>query len=249
MEQLTLKATPRELLGKKVKILRWENQIPAVCYGRKIKPIPLTINKRELQQIAREAGESTIINLEIPKQKSLKVIIRDLQRHPVSEEIIHADLFNIDMSQELQTEIPLEFVGTPPAVEELEGNLITNKDAVKVECLPDKLVSKIEVNVSILKTFEDLIHIKDLIIPEGIKVLDEGEDVVVQVTPPRSEEELKAIEVEEAAETEKAQIEDIEAKTEAEKAQKEGKEEGLEVEKAQAQASAPVEETKKVKNK
>ncbi len=245
MEQLTLKATPRDLLGKKVKIMRGKNQIPAVCYGQKIKPLSLTISKRELLMIAKQAGEATIINLEIPQKETLKVLIRDLQRHPLTDEIIHADFYNIDLSKAVQTEIPLEFVGASKAVEELEGNLITNKDSIKVECLPDKLVSKIEVDVSVLKTFEDLIHVGDLNISEGIKVLDEAEDIIAQVTPPRSEEELKAIEEEAAVDTEKAQIEDIEAKAEVEKAQKEEAKEGEEpTEKPQTEPLTPAHEKK-----
>jgi len=127
------------------------------------------------------------------------------------------------MSEEIQTEVPLEFVGISPAVSDLEGNLITNKTGLKVECLPDKLVSNIIVDVAVLKTFDDLIKVKDLNIPEGIKILEESEDVIAQVTPPRSEEELEAMdeEVKSAAETEKEHIESIEAQSASEKAKKE----------------------------
>lgn len=229
MEQLTLKAIPRDLKGKKVKKLRLEGQIPAVLYGKKFQSLALTLSKKEFVDISSEAGEATIINLNIPGKEEAKVLIRHLQKDPVTDDLIHVDLYKVDMTQEIQTEIPLEFIGIAPAVGELEGNLITNKDSVKVECLPDKLVSKIEVDISVLKTFDDLIHVKDLKVPEGIKVLDEPETIVVQVTPPRSEEELAAMEEESkaAAETEKAQIEGIEAATEVEKA-KETIEEGEE---------------------
>lgn len=223
METVTLKASPRKILGKKVKAIRREGQIPAILYGRKFTSLPLTLSQKEFADIASGAGEATIINLEMPLQQPVKVLIRNIQRDPVTDNFVHVDFYKLDMKQEIQTEIPLEFIGTSPAVEELEGNLITNKDSIKVECLPDKLVSKIEVDVSILKTFEDLIHVGELNIPEGIKVLDEKEDVVAQVTPPRSEEELEAIEEETkaAATTEKEQIEGIEAKAEAEKAARE----------------------------
>ena len=174
-------------------------------------------------KVSKVAGESTLIDLEIAGNKENKVLIRHLQRHPVSDEIVHVDLYQVDMTQEIETEIPLSFTGTSAAVEELEGNLITNADSVKVKCLPNKLVSEIEVDISVLKTFEELIHLKDIDVPEGIEVLDDPEIVVAQVTPPRSEEELAELEAETttAADTEKAQIEGMEAEAAKEKAEKE----------------------------
>jgi large subunit ribosomal protein L25 len=218
MEQPTLKAEPRDILGKKVKILRGKDQIPAILYGRNFPSQPLVLSASEVRRITQEAGEATLINLEVPGQKPMKVLIRHLQKDPVKDHLIHLDLYKVDMSQTIQTEIPLEFIGTSAAVEELEGNLITNKTSVEVECLPEKLVSQIEVDISPLKTFEDLILVKDLKIPEGIKVLDDPETVVAQVTPPRSEEELAALEEEAkaAATTEKEQIETMEQAAEAE---------------------------------
>lgn len=220
MEQINLQAEPRKLLGKKVKVLRRKNQIPAILYGRKFPSIPLVLMENEFKKISQKAGESTIINLEMPREQ-VKALIRHIQKDSVTENIVHVDFYKIDMSRTLQTEIPLKFIGISAAVEELEGNLITNKDSIKVECLPEKLVDEIEIDVSVLKTFEDLIHIKDLKIPAGIKVFDEPDDVVLQVTPPLSEEELKALEEEGAAVTEKAQIENIEAEVEKERIEKE----------------------------
>lgn len=223
MVQINLKASPRDLLGKKVKVLRKIGQIPAVLYGQNFKAQSLILERSEFLKVSQQAGESTLINLNIAQKEPVKILIRDIQKEPVYDEIIHVDLYKVDMSKEIQTEIPLNFVGVSPAVEELEGNFITNKDAIKVECLPEKLVSEIEVDISQLKTFENMIHIKDLNIPEGIKVLEDSEDIISQVTPPRSEEEMKEIEEEAAATTEKTQIETIESEAEKEKAEAETK--------------------------
>lgn len=247
MEQINLKATTRDLLGKKVKILRAKGEIPAVLYGRKFQSLPILIDKKEFQKVAEKAGEATLINLEIPQKEPVKVLIRDIQKDPVQDTITHIDLYKVDMTQEIQTEIPLAFVGASPAVEELEGNLISNKDTIEVECLPDKLVPEIKVDISVLKTFDDFLHIKDLKIPEGIKILDDIDDIVVQVTPPRSEEELKALEEETTAEKEKAQIETIESEAEKEKAEKESatKEETEKTEKSQTKTPPKQKDEKK----
>lgn len=219
MEQITLNAEPRELIGSQVKKLRNEGKIPAILYGRGFKNLNLTLEKNEFEKVLKQAGSSTIADLVVKDKENYKILIHEPQRDPVSDQIIHADLYKVDMKQEIRTEIPLNFIGTSPAVEELEGNLITNKDALEVGCLPDKLVSEIEVDISALKTFEDLIKVGDIKIPEGIEVLDDTEEIVAQVTPPRSEEELEEMEKEAGAE-EKAAIENLEAQAEAEKAEK-----------------------------
>jgi len=243
MEQINLKASPREILGKKVKILRGKGQIPAILYGKNQKNIPLLLDKIEFEKIFAQSGSSTLISLEITGMAPIKILIREPQKDPVTDQILHVDLYKVDMTKEIHTEIPLKFVGTAPAIEELEGNLITNKDALAVECLPDKLVSEIEVDISPLKTFEDLIKISNLKIPEGIKVLADSEDIVAQVTPPRSEEELEEMEKEAAAETEKTQIETIESAAEAEKAEKAATTGGEETAEERAPAETPAGET------
>ena len=239
--ELILKASPREILGRKTKNLRKNGQIPAILYGRNFKNIPLSLDAAEFDKVFNTAGGSTLVALETKGQEPVKILIHEPQRDPVTDKIIHADLYKVDMTQEIHTEIPLEFMGTSPAVEDLEGNLITNKDALEVECLPDKLVSEIKVDISSLKTFENLIKISDLNIPEGIKILADPEEIVAQVTPPRSEEELEEMEKEAGAE-EKAQIENIEAQAEKEKAEK-----AEEVESAE-EAPAPAKGKEKTKN-
>jgi len=229
VENLILKATTRNLLGKKVKDLRREGIIPLVLYGKKFTPISLSANEKEFKKVSEKAGEATLITVEIPEKETVKALIRQIQKNPVSDTVIHADLYKVDMSSKIETEIPLVFEGVAPAVSELEGNFITNKDAIKVKCLPDKLVSEIKIDISVLKTFEDLIRVKDLNIPEGIKVMEETEDIIAQVTAPLSEEELEKIESGETAIGEKEQIENMEAKAEQEKAEKEAiSEEGKE---------------------
>ena len=240
MESVKLQATPRELLGKKVKVLRAKGQIPAILYGKDFKNVPLTLSQTEFQKVFANSGSSTIVDLDIVGKQAEKILIHEPQKDPVSGKPLHVDLYKVNMKEKIHTEIPLAFVGSSPAVEELEGNLITGKDSLEATCLPDKLVSEIKVDISRLKTFEDLIKIKDLQIPEGIEISAEPETIVAQVTPPRSEEELEEMEQEAAADAEKAGIENIESQAEKEKAEKEATKEGEE----EAPAEAPKEEEK-----
>ncbi len=245
--EIALKADQREVLGKKVKKLRNNGQIPAVLYGRQFDSISLALNRKEFFQVQKVAGEATLIDLQIPGQKETKALIRQIQRHPVSDNILHVDLYRVDMTQEIETEIPFEFTGVSPAVEELEGNLITNKDSVKVKCLPSKLVSEIKVDIGALKTFEDLIHLSDIKMPEGIEVLDDSAEIIAQVTPPRSEEELAALETETAVEAEKAQIENMETQAAAAQQAKAEKEKPEEESMESQETPAPTEKKETAK--
>ena len=233
MEKLTLKANLRKITGRKVKNLRKSGEIPAVLYGKNFKNLNLSLNQNVFKKVFVNSGTSTLVNLEIEGSSSTNILIHEPQINAVSGEILHVDLYKVDMSQKIHTEIPLKFVGTSAAVQDLEGSLITSKDAVEIEALPSDLVSEIEVDISNLKTFEDLIKVNDLSIPEGIEVLDELDEIIAQVTAPRSEEELENMEKEASAESEKAQIEDIESKLEQEKATKEETDEAAESEKTE----------------
>jgi large subunit ribosomal protein L25 len=192
MVDIILKAKQRkEETGKQ---LRSKNLIPAVVYGKEMDNIHLSLNQKTFKKAFEKAGTSSLIDLKIDKQKPLKVIIHEIQFDPVSDQLIHADFYRIKKDEKIRTEIPLNTTGKSPAVEEEAGNLIIDKDEIEVECLPDKLVDKIDVDISILKTFDDVIRISDLEIPDGIEVLEEKEEVVATTTPPRSEEELEELE-------------------------------------------------------
>lgn len=221
MDSPTLNAKKRTITGKKVNIGRRLGKIPAVLYGHGIASKNLSLDKSEFQKIYRQAGISTLVDLKIDDDKHVKILIHSPQKHPVTQEPLHADLYQVKMTEKIRTDIPLHFINIAPAVEELEGNLITNRDGIEVECLPDALVPEIEVDLSTLKTFDDLIHISDIHLPEGIETLLDPEEAVALVTPPRSEEELAEELAETAVEKEKAQIEQIE---EAAKPSEEGEE-------------------------
>lgn len=209
METIILESQKRTILGKKVKKMRLTGQIPVVLYGNGIKTEPLTVNLIKFNQVFKKAGGSTLVNLTINDGKSFKVLLHEPQRHPVTSIITHCDMYKVKMTEKIKTEIPLEFIGESVAVSELEGNLIISKDNVEVECLPDALVSHIDVDLSQLKALGDTIHISDIIVPEKMELLADAEDLVATVSAPRTEEEL-AEEVEgTTAEDEKAAVAEL----------------------------------------
>lgn len=194
MTEIHLKSESRNVTGKKVKKYRREGKIPAVVYGAAVKTHPLLINYLDFQKVYEQAGRSTILELDIDGKKKANVLIQDVQFDPLTGNFSHADFFQVRMDQKIETEVPLEFIGESEAVASLGGVLVKSLGVVQVSCLPADLPAKIEVDISVIKTFDDSVKIKDLKIPEGVKTPIDPETVVVSVTPPRSEEELAQLE-------------------------------------------------------
>jgi len=204
MESVALSATTREITGKKVKLLRQKGEIPGVVYGRGTNPTSITVEKVALKKAYAKAGSGTLVDLTIDTAKPIKVLFHEPQMHYLTGEPVHFDLYAVKMDEEIETTIPIIFVGISPAVDELEGNFIANTDELTIRCLPANLIPNVEVDISILKTFDDQIRVADLNIPETVEVTNDPEEVVALVTAPRSDEELEAELAEDKAETEAA---------------------------------------------
>ncbi|MCH7605098.1 50S ribosomal protein L25 [Patescibacteria group bacterium] len=192
---LSITATKREPANrrrKKVEALRKKGFIPSVLYGPKIESSSLQVISKEFEKIYKEAGESTLINLET-EGKEVPVLIYEVQRDPLSGETLHVDFYQPDLTKEVEVEIPLVFEGEAPAVAELGGTLIHTIQEVEVRALPQNLPHEIKINVESLNTFEDRILIKDLLETKDVEVLQDPEDVVAQVVPAEDvEKELEA---------------------------------------------------------
>lgn len=189
-----LTANRREVFGRKTKILRRTNRIPAVLYGHGVAAQPLEVDVIAFRRVYAQAKESSLVDLTVGTGQAVKVIIQDVQLDPLRGKFLHVDFHQVRMTEKIETEIALTYVGESPAVKEQAGILMKNFDAVKISALPGDLVKEIPVDISRLKTFEDAIHIRDLAVPPGIKVLDPADEIVAKVAPPRSEAELEALE-------------------------------------------------------
>lgn len=218
-----LSAAPRTLQGKKVKQLRDQGIVPGVMYGHQIEPVMLQVPAKALQKTIADAGFSSLVDLTIEGSNKERVLIHDLETDPVTDAVIHVDFFKVRLDQKTKAEVELNFVGVSPAVKDLAGILVKNLSTVEVEALPQDLPHDLEIDISKLATFDDLIHARDIVLPAGVELMIDGDLVVANVTPPRSEEEIKALDSEvvedvtkvESAKKEKPEGEEGEAGEEA----------------------------------
>ena len=177
--------------------LRQTGVVPGVIYGPGTEPISVSAEYTKFAKLYDAAGESSLIDLTIEgATDSFKALVQDLQYDPVSRKMIHFDMRRIDMNKEMEVMVELNFVGEAPAVKSLGGTLVKTVEGVNVHCLPKDLVSEITIDLSILKTFDDIVRLKDLIVPAGIKFIDNPEMAIVKVQAPLTEDQIKAMEEE-----------------------------------------------------
>ncbi|NQT06388.1 MAG: 50S ribosomal protein L25 [Candidatus Omnitrophica bacterium] len=233
MERIKLQAEIREEIGKnKLKIVRKADYIPACLYRAGKEAFNLKVNKSALHDVLHtKAGENVIIDLTIESQKgkTRPVIMKEVQYHPIKDDVLHIDFNEISLTEKIKVNVPVAAKGEAEEVKKESGIIEHVMWEVEIECLPTQIPEKIEVDVSHLK-IGDAIFVKDLVTAPGIEMLSDPESIVINAVPPHIEKPAEEVAPEDAT-TEPEVIEKG-------KKEKEGEEEAAEV-------AAPKKEAKK----
>jgi large subunit ribosomal protein L25 len=198
MAETFLKAQLREKKGKEVSHkLRAQGLIPAVLYGPSTPPIALAISLSDLLKfLGKKATASSFLDLEIAGRESLakkKVLIKDIQFNPVTDQLIHVDFYEIAMDKELTVDVPFVLVGEAKGLER-GGILDQNLRELTIFCLPHLVPSHIEIDVSSLD-IGDSIHVADISVGDGIRIEVEPQVAIVSlVAPEQAPEEVVKVE-------------------------------------------------------
>jgi large subunit ribosomal protein L25 len=195
--KVQLNVSPRPILGKKVKRLRRQGIIPANVYGRALESVAIQVAKDDLVRVIRAAGRNEIIYLRVDGEEPRPTFVRQIQRSPVTDAILHVDFYQISLKEKVRIEIPLALVGTAPAEQTYGGTLLHSLDSIAVEGLPTDIPSVIEVDVSGLKEIDAAIHVGGLSVPDQVTVLTDPEVVVAKVAAPHVERVEEEVAVEE----------------------------------------------------
>lgn len=188
-ERRLLSATRRTVIGKQVGQLRRSGQLPAVVYGPNMEPQPIQINAREAARALRGASGADLIDLTVDGE-TRTVLLQDLQRHSIRGDFVHADFYAVDMSRTLRTHIPVRLAGASYAVNSLQGVLVRGLTELEIECLPADLIPSVDADLGELKEIGSALHVRDLYVPEAIKVLTAADELIVRVTAQAKEEDL-----------------------------------------------------------
>ncbi|MDO8558407.1 MAG: 50S ribosomal protein L25 [bacterium] len=194
MQTHKLVGKPRTVLGKKVKRYRKDGFIPAVLYGGKHKgAVPILVGEKDFLKVYKEAGVSSLVSLQIGQDDIRKVLVHDMTRHALTNRFLHIDFYEVRMDEKLKAKVPLVYVGESSAVKNEGGMLVRAMQDIEVECLPQDLPRELEVDISLLKKFHDMVRVKDIKLPKGVSVEANLDVVIALVEEPRTESELEKL--------------------------------------------------------
>ncbi len=196
MEKYTIQAEPRAAGRHSNREVRNAERVPGVVYGKGQEALAVSMD-RKLLGIALHKASGRTIELEVPGQGSLNVLVREIQRHPTKHMILHVDLLAVSMTEKVRVSLAVVAEGQAPALSSQDLVLVRQADTVEIECLPGDIPEHAVADLSTLETVHDEILAKQLKLPEKVKLLTDEDQVLFSVTPSRAaaaEEDEEAIE-------------------------------------------------------
>lgn len=186
MEKIVLKATKREVTGKQVSALRRSGKLPAVIYGRRTEPISIALDAHYAGLVLAKVGSSTLITVDV-EGTEYPALVRERQRDYIKDRLKHVDFLAVSLTEDIRADVRIELTGVSPAVKDLNAVLVTGLHSLEVECLPTELPDLIVVDISVLAQVGDGIHVRDLSVPEKVRVLTDPDEMVVVTTYAKAE--------------------------------------------------------------
>ena len=189
MEEQILSLSQRTVTGKKVKQLRRQGILPVHMYGRGIDSMSLQGVAGDLRRLLPRIGTNIPVSVQVEGNEGENVcFVRDVQRHPVTEDLLHIDFIRVDVTQTISAEVPIALIGSAPATQQ-GGTLLQPLTSLLVEALPMNIPATVEADVSGLDDFEKSIIVRDIPIADNVTVLTDRDEFVARVIPPRVETE------------------------------------------------------------
>ena len=219
------------VLNAKTRIPKQEGDfkgfVKGVVYGPELEENKLVwVKAQEFGKAYEKAGKSTLVDLQIEGEKEpLSVLFHEMQYDGLTNDLMHIDFYKVKMGEKIDTEIELEFIGESPAVKEQGGILVKGHDSLEVRCFPRHLISHIDVDLSVLKDFDDAVRVEDIKVPAEIEILTSADSVVVSISRPRTEEEIEKLDEKVEMDVDKVEVEKGGAKEESEEGNEDKKDE------------------------
>lgn len=202
-EKTVLQAQHRTRKGKKVGALRREGILPGIIYGRigkeQIEPVTIQLNLHEASKTINKLTGSSLITVDVEGDE-YPVVLREAQRDVIYNTLLHVDFMAVSLTEKLQTMVPIELIGQAPAEINMAAVVVTGITELEIECLPQDMPERIEVDATVLVDMDSAIYVKDLDLPDSYEVLTDPEELVAGVTYVTIEEEPEEEEEAEFAE-------------------------------------------------
>ena len=201
-QSLSFEASPRELIGKSVKELRRTGIVPIHVYGSGFESLNLQASVSVVRSIVAKAGTNIPVTVSVAGLDSpLFSFIREVQRHPLTEAILHVDFLRVPLMQPMTSAVPITIVGEAPAVRYMGGVLNQALQTIQVECLPLDIPQGVEVDISTLESFDRSIYVSDIDLGPKVTILSGPGEMIARINAPRVAVEEGALQSQEGEET------------------------------------------------
>lgn len=195
MERVVLKASKRDVVGKQVKAMRREGKLPAVIYGRNTEPISITLDAHGASLALGKITSSSLVTLDVDGTE-YPALVREKQRDFIKNRLLHVDFLAVSLTEKLRAVVSLHFYGVSIAVKDFSAVMVHNLEQFHVECLPADLPERIEVDIAQLARVGDAIRVRDVVVSDKIRVLENPDTVVAVASAPKVEEAAAVASVE-----------------------------------------------------
>jgi len=188
----TLQIQKRTIEGKKVKTLRTQGITPIHLYGSGVESLSMQADFKDLIKVLNQSGFSVPITLNDGKNDIL-VFARKVQRHPLTEEILHVDFQVVSKDDEVEIEVPINLTGESPAVKNFGGILIKLLETIRISSKVDRVPESIDLDISVIESLEQSLLVSDIEVSEGVKIITDETFAIARVIPPRIEVEEEVV--------------------------------------------------------
>ena len=191
-----LQASIRQPLGKRSRRLVREGKLPAVVYGHNTEATPILLDKLEFQKVFVKSGRTHLVDLAIDGRTE-KVLVREVQTHPRFIGPIHVDLYQVNLQEKIEVEVPVHLIGESAAVKRGDADILQPLHAIRVECLPSDIPEAFEVDLTPLEEVESELRVSEIRVPKDVTLLEDPEELIVKIVHKREmkvEEEVPAAE-------------------------------------------------------
>jgi large subunit ribosomal protein L25 len=192
MEKVVLKATRRDVVGKQVRAMRREGKLPAVIYGRHNEPIVISLDAHTASLALGRLSSSSLVTIDVDGTE-YSTLVREKQRDYIKNRLLHVDFLAVSQDEKLTATVRLHFIGVSIAVKDHNAVLVHNLEELEVESLPADLPERIDVDISVLSRIGDGIRVRDVVVSDKIRILENPDTMVAVATAPKVEEEVAAV--------------------------------------------------------
>jgi large subunit ribosomal protein L25 len=186
MEKVILKASKRDVVGKKVGALRRAGKLPAVLYGRGLDSTPIMLDAHQVWLTLSGLTSSSLVTIDLDGKEYL-ALVRDEQRDCIRNQRVHVDFQAVSLTEKIRTNVGIELTGAAPAVKDFGAVIVHGLEELEVECLPQDLPERLVVDISGLAAIGDSIHVRDLAVVGQVEILEDPDGVIVSATAPKVE--------------------------------------------------------------